>query len=200
MNPHFIFNALNSIQSFIYNREPEEANQFIVQFAKLMRLILESTSKNFSYLKDEIELINLYVSLEQLRFNNKFEYKLNIDEDIYKKDIIVPSTILQPFVENAINHGIAPKTTKSILKINVTIKEDFLCCIIEDDGIGREEAARRKKSSHTSRAMNIIQERKQILKKRDNIDIDFNFEDLKNPIGTGTGTRVTILVPTNIAN
>lgn len=195
MNPHFIFNALNSIQKFIYKKSPEEANQYIVKFANLMRMILESTSKNYSSLKEEIDLLNSYINLEQLRFDNKFSYHLELDENIDSNNTFLPSTILQPFVENAINHGLASKTGKGNLWIRFKKNPETLVCEIEDDGIGREKASQKKKTKHNSKALQIIKERQEILKERDNYNIDFRFIDLKNNNGKAFGTKLILEIP-----
>lgn len=198
LNPHFVFNALNSIQKFIYQKEPEEANQYIVKFAKLMRAILESTSKNYVFLREELDLIQMYVSLEKLRFDDHFDYEIKIDDRLLEEDIKVPSTLVQPFIENAINHGIALKEEKANLLIQVEKEGSDLVWIIQDDGVGRKEALKRKKSTHVSRAIQIIEERKEILKQRDDFAIDFSYVDLTDLTGKGIGTRVIIRLPIDI--
>lgn len=195
MNPHFLFNALNSIQRFIYQKSPEEANQYIVKFAKLMRLILESTSKNYSSLKEEIQLLENYISLEQLRFADSFDFHLDIENNVVPENIQIPSTILQPFVENSINHGLANKDDHGNIWIRFNIQNKNLICEIEDDGIGRDSAKKYRNSNHKSRALEIIRERKEVLLKRDNFDFDFYYNDLVSDKGNILGTKLTLTIP-----
>lgn len=197
MNPHFLFNALNSIQRFIYQKSPEEANKYIVKFARLMRLILESTSKNYSSLKEEIQLLENYISLEQLRFADSFDFHLDLGKDIIPEDIKIPSTILQPFVENSINHGLANKNEHGNIWIRFNIQNMNLICEIEDDGIGRDSAKKYRKSNHKSRALEIIHERKEVLLKRDNFDFDFHYNDLVSDEGKVVGTMLILTIPIN---
>jgi len=197
MNPHFLFNALNSIQKFIYQKSPDEANQYIVKFAKLMRQILESTSKNFSTLHEEIELLSNYIALEQLRFSDSFDFHLNIAKEVFPTELLIPSTILQPFVENSINHGLANKEEHGNLWIRFCVENNKLICEIEDDGIGRNVAMKVKNKDHKSRALEIIKERKEVMLKRDNYDLDFFYDDLVNKLGHIKGTKLTLTIPVN---
>jgi len=195
MNPHFIFNALNSIQKFIYQKSPDQANHYISKFAKLMRMILESTNKNYSTLQEEIELLNNYISLEQLRFDHSFNYFLVVDEDLQPHELLIPSTIMQPFVENAINHGLATKEQEGNLWIRFYTNDNKLIAEVEDDGIGREKAKSLKKRNHKSRALDIIKERKQILQQRDNYYLDFKYEDRQENEFKSEGTKLILSIP-----
>jgi hypothetical protein len=195
MNPHFIFNALNSIQKFIFLRNPEEANEYIVKFSKLMRMILESTNERFTSISIELNMLEIYMSLEQLRFDNIFDFDIEVDPNLDRQNTFIPSIMLQPFVENAINHGLAPKESKGKLWLRFRLQSDNLICEIEDNGIGREKSKLLKKSTHTSRALSIIKERKEILKESDNYIIDFIFEDLYNDKKEPTGTKMVLTLP-----
>lgn len=195
MNPHFIFNALNSIQKFIYQKSPAEANQYIVKFSKLMRMILESTNKNYSTLQEEIELLDNYVSLEQLRFEHSFDVSFQIAESINTNQLLIPSTLMQPFVENAINHGLSAKEGQGHLWLRFDIRENQLIAEIEDNGIGREKAKELKKGNHVSRALGIIEERKIILLQRDNYKLDFQYEDIVDENELNAGTKLTLSIP-----
>lgn len=197
MNPHFIFNALNSIQKFIYLKSPEQANQYIVKFSKLMRLILDSTNKKFTSLNDEIKMLNLYISLEQLRFDNIFKHEVKLDDEIDPELTYIPSNILQPFIENAINHGLAPKQEGGILNIRFKIQGDGMLCEIEDNGIGRKDAKKLKKNNHISRALKIIEERIELIRNQEKYNIDLTFTDLEDAKGSSLGTRVTLKLPKN---
>ena len=146
MNPHFIFNSLNSIQYFIYNNNKEEAGEYLTKFSRLIREILEHANDNTISQADEIKMLELYLELEMLRFDNKFDYELEIDPAIDLYNIEIPSMLIQPFVENAIIHGLMGKNdTKGKIKIIFQKEGDGIRCIIEDNGIGREKAEEIKK-------------------------------------------------------
>ena len=167
LNPHFMFNALGAIQHYINNNDKRLAINYLADFARLMRLFLESSKKRFVTLADEMEMIQLYVSLEQMRFDHKFEVNYKIAENIDPDEVELPSLLLQPFIENAINHGLYHKKEKGLLSIGVqSDDENHIQFIIEDDGIGRTRAADIKKQSlrkHKSRGTEIVQERLETL-------------------------------------
>ena len=193
LNPHFIFNALGAIQYAIRENDSARAEHFLTSFASLMRLFLESSKKKHISVAEEIELISKYVELEQLRFNNRFDFVFNIDDkiDIYNTEI--PSLLFQPFVENAINHGLFHKKNQGLLQINIDIEEDkLLHCVIEDNGIGRVKSAEIKKRSlnnHVSRSTQIVNERIEILQKVEDLDLNIEIQDLLE------GTRVVLDIP-----
>jgi len=197
MNPHFIFNALQSIQEFILDQDPRTANKYLTKFSKLMRLILESSRNRYVKIEDEIQLLRLYVDLEHLRFEDKFSYSINIDEQLSDIVLEVPSMLLQPFVENAINHGLVYKEEKGTLHIDIYLEGDQLYCIVEDDGIGRERAKQIKSEStlsYKSRGMQLIDERLRMLHIIGSDKIDIEFEDLYSTEGVGIGTKVEIRI------
>ncbi len=199
MNPHFVFNALGAIQYFIQNNDAVAADSFLAKFAKLMRLFLESSKNRYIPLSEEIKLLSLYIELEQMRFRGKFEANIQVDEDLDVHDKELPSILLQPFVENAINHGLFHKNSKGNLTIKFNEKADeTLVCTIEDNGVGRVKAAQLKQSSaktHKSRGMQIVDERLEVLKLVDALSIAIKVEDLQDDKGAASGTRVTIEVP-----
>ena len=199
MNPHFVFNSLGAIQYFIQSNRKELADDYLARFGHLMRLFLESSKNKFISLSDEIRLLNLYIQLEQIRFKNRFDYQLEIDEDIHTHNTLVPSMLLQPFVENAINHGLFHKEEKGLLSIVFHQNDDSsLSCIIEDNGIGRQKAGQIKsqsKKNYKSRATQITEERLDALRKFENYNIDFEIEDLYDDQQQALGTRVTICIP-----
>lgn len=192
MNPHFVFNSLNAIQSYILSKDPVSANEYLNKFSKLMRLVLESSREKFIILKQEIELINLYMELEKIRYKNLFEINFTLDSNInLNKEF--PTMILQPFIENSINHGLANKKN-GVLTVEFSLKEKKLQIIIDDNGIGRAEASRLKSNSnktHKSRAMEITNERIKTLDYSENTNINIRifdkFEDSKS-----LGTKVII--------
>ena len=199
MNPHFVFNALASIRYYIQDNQPNEASDYLVRFAKLMRLFLESSKNNMASLEDEIKLITLYVEMEQLRFEKQFDFELIIQDEIKPYSMRIPTLLLQPFVENAINHGLFHKESKGVLKMKFEAEiEDVLVCTIEDNGIGRAAArliAKQSTRGHKSRGMQIVTERLEVLKQKDNIDISLVIIDLENDIGENVGTSVKISIP-----
>ena len=166
MNPHFIFNSLNSIQYYILQKEPKAAYTYLTKFSALMRMILQNSRQRFISLAAEKEWLLLYLELEKLRMENQLEYSISIADDINANAIMVPTMLVQPYVENAIIHGLLPKDTDRQLHVRFTLRNNFLHCEIEDNGIGRKESqllnAKRNKK-HTSSGMKITQERLEIL-------------------------------------
>jgi len=136
VNPHFIFNCMNSIKSLIQQHEEEKAVTYLTTFSKLIRTIFQNSDKREITLFDEIETCRLYTELESMRFGDKLSYSFSVDETIDLKSIMVPALILQPFIENAIWHGLIPKEEGGALHISVSKKDDKIHCIVEDDGIG----------------------------------------------------------------
>lgn len=145
MNPHFIFNSLNTINSFINSNESTKANHYISKFSKLIRLILDHSRKTKISLTDEIQVAELYMQLEQIRFNNKFTYQTNIASGLDADIIEVPTLIIQPFIENAILHGLLPSDKEGLLSIDLSRKDELLLITIQDNGIGMEQAKALKK-------------------------------------------------------
>ncbi len=196
MNPHFIFNALNSIQQFVIHNNELAANDYLTRFARLMRLFLESSKNRYVTLETEIEQLGLYLSLEKLRFEDKFDYTIELDQRINKGEIQIPSMLIQPFTENAINHGLVHKTSKGSLRIEFQlINTNVLKCIIDDDGVGRNEARKiesRKNKKHVSRGVQLIEERVKTYNFIEDIDIQISITDKEPP---QSGTKVEISIP-----
>lgn len=198
MNPHFIFNALGSIQYF-QRENVELADEYLGKFARLMRLFLESSKRKFTSVQEEKELIELYLQLEKVRLGDKLSYVINIDSNIDPEADEVPTMILQPFIENAVNHGIFHKTTNGNLKIDISkLNDEIIKIIIEDDGVGRAEASRIKENSlktHTSRAMQIVQEKLDVIRQDSKSKVGFEIEDLFNSSNEPIGTRAILYLP-----
>lgn len=168
MNPHFIFNSLNSIGDYIIKNKPEEADAYLAKFAKVMRMTLENSEKKEITLADDLLMLELYMQLEAKRLNNKFTYSINIAHGIDKENILVPPMIFQPFVENSIWHGIAKKEGKGHIDISITDYNGMLHCIIEDDGIGRQQSSvnnTNEQAKNASLGMKITKARIDILNK-----------------------------------
>jgi ligand-binding sensor domain-containing protein len=198
MNPHFIFNSLNSIQSFVIANNTDKAIHYLAKFSQLMRFILSHSQQSFVPIIEEIKAMSIYLDIEQLRFDNKFSYTFNIDPRIDTEFVEIPPMIIQPYIENAILHGILNKEGDGFIQISLKlINEKFLLCIVEDDGIGREKAAQIKAKSdlkHKSRGMLITQKRLEILNERDKNQINIEIIDLKDEANIPIGTRVEIII------
>ena len=199
MNPHFIFNSLNSIQHFVISNNSEKASKYLNKFSKLIRLILSHSEKQLITLAEEIELLKLYVELEQVRFEGKFSLIFEIEKDLDIDFIELPTMLIQPFVENAILHGLAPKEGKGILKISFTNSNSNIICIVEDDGIGRKKSYSMKgtgNSNNLSMATKNTTERIELLKKINDKEYSFVIFDLEE--NQKSGTRVEITFPNDI--
>jgi ligand-binding sensor domain-containing protein len=197
MNPHFIFNCLNTINSFINSNQKTQANQYITRFARLIRLILENSRQRRIALSSELEALNLYIQLEQLRFDNRFTYTLITDDALDLDNVEVPPLIIQPFVENAILHGILPKKDKGNITIRIIHDGNRLRYIIADDGIGREEARRRQKEGmlkKQSHGMDITLKRIELFNKENAFEETVIIKDLTDTQGNAAGTSVEILL------
>ena len=198
MNPHFLFNSLNSINWYIIKKKPRQASRYLTKFSRLMRLVLENSKSKKIPLEHELQALKLYMEMEALRFENKFNYEIIISENIDEEEVEVPPLILQPYVENAIWHGLMNKKGKGNLSINISEKNNQLHCSIEDNGIGREAAAELKKatvSQNRSRGMEITSSRISMMKNGVGAGQSVQIIDLKDGEGKALGTRVELLLP-----
>lgn len=197
MSPHFIFNVLNSIQYFIAKNDRLNAINYLSMFSKLVRSILTHSVNNKISLAEEIELLKNYIQLEMVRFENKFTFSIEIAPGVDSESIIIPSLLIQPYVENAILHGLYNKTTPGELSIRIREDEDLLTFTIEDNGIGREAAQRLRMENlrtHNSMGINITEERLKLINLGQ--QAAFEVEDLKDENGP-CGTRVKIMILLN---
>jgi len=191
MNPHFVFNVMNSIQHYINTSNTSSANRVLTGFAKLIRKNLEICTKSYINLEEEVDYLNLYLSLEKNRFGEKFKYHISIDQQIDKEETFIPSMLLQPFIENAIWHGIMPKDEGGEVDININLKEEgYLQINIIDNGIGIDNSLLQKKSGHQSKGMDLTQERINLLNKIEAKPIHLSIKQ-----NGKSGTTITILVP-----
>lgn len=193
MNPHFVFNALMAIQSFLLSHEIEKSNTYLVKFSRLIRMILESTRSKYIVVSKEIQLIKDYIALEMMRFEDKFELEFRVAEDI-NENAEIPAMFVQPFVENAINHGLLQKREKGLLKVHFFQENNNLCILIEDDGVGRKRANEIKQKStksHLSQGTFILQDRQRLFKITENLNIEILTEDIE----PNKGTKVSIKLP-----
>ena len=199
MNPHFLFNSLNSIKLFIINNEKETAVYYLNKFSKLIRTILSNSQEKEISLKEELETMALYLNIENIRFTEKINYEVKIEDGLNPEEIKIPSLILQPFIENAIWHGLSNKKGDKNLKINIQKIDDFgIRFEIIDNGIGRELAQKikdSKVSKQTSIGLKLTKERLQNFAKNLSKTTEINFEDMydahKNPVGT----KAIIIIP-----
>ncbi len=197
MNPHFIFNSLNSISGFIGSNNSAEAQLYLAKFAKLMRLILENSRKSSIALEDEIQALQLNLELEKLRFNNRFDFEISVADDIDPENIYISPMLIQPFIENSIKHGFKNKKEKGCIKVDFKKENGMLVCTVEDNGIGREKAGQIKQvenKNHVSLGTQVTKDRFTILK---NVNEQAGFEiiDLKDENGNPAGTKVIIKIP-----
>ncbi len=197
MNPHFIFNSLNSIQSFILQSDTDKAINYLAKFSQLMRMTLTNSRESYIPLKEEITALRYYMDIERLRFDDKFKYEIDLDPLIDEEFLEIPPMILQPYVENAIIHGLVNSPENGIITIRFNLQGSSILCTIEDNGIGREKAEERKKEigiKRKSRGIMITKERLEILTKQHKEKFSVQIIDLKNLKGEASGTRVEISI------
>ncbi|MCD4747478.1 MAG: histidine kinase [Bacteroidales bacterium] len=198
MNPHFIFNSLNSIQSFILTNDTKTAINYLAKFSQLMRLNLSNSINKFIPLKNELKALTYYMDIEKLRFDNKFSYKISVDPGIDEEFIEIPPMIVQPYVENAIIHGLVKKPSKGKINIDFKLTNHKILCTVLDNGIGRKKAMQIVEESgikRKSRGMLITQARLEILNRNTGEEYSVNITDLKDKKGNASGTKVNIILP-----
>jgi tetratricopeptide (TPR) repeat protein len=199
MNPHFIFNSLIAIQNYVYKHQPAEVAGYISSFAKLMRMILDNSRNEYVTVEKELKTLTYYLELQQLRFQDKFDFKINVDPLIETESISIPPMLSQPFIENAIEHGIMNKANgKGMIELEFNQKTDALEMIITDNGVGMAQAQNAKAgktNEHASLATIITRERMAVLNKKNKRKFSLEIEDVKNNDGSSGGTRVRIMIP-----
>lgn len=198
MNPHFIFNCLNSINSFVIDQQHEVASDYLIKFSKLIRLILDNSRCEKITIEKELETLKLYILLESARFDNKFTYVCHISNDVSINSVMIPPMLLQPFIENAIWHGLMQKETAGTIALSINKEdEEFLIISITDNGIGREKAAelKSKSATHKSQGMKVTSERIEMMNKLNSTGAHVNIIDLKDEKGNAAGTRVELIIP-----
>ncbi|MDR0791921.1 MAG: histidine kinase, partial [Chitinophagaceae bacterium] len=200
MNPHFIFNVLNSINRFILSNNGEDASKYLTGFSRLIRLVLENSNNSRVTLQKDIEALQLYIQMEKLRFTDRFNYSINVSPEIDTLYTQVPPLLVQPYVENAIWHGLMHKTDpENLVTITYSLEDDNLLKIeIQDNGVGRAAAAEYKSKSatqHKSFGMQITKDRIAIVNQISNINVGVTIDDLYNNQGIACGTKVTLMIP-----
>lgn len=202
MNPHFIFNAINTIQGYILERKEEDAYGYLAKFSKLIRMVLHNSQEKLLSLEQELKMLNLYIELEQLRFDNRFDYLLLISEEVETEEVYIPGMLLQPYIENAIWHGIVnlENSRRGKLTIEMTLQDELLKITITDNGVGREMSKSFKKDQHhKSVGLEITGKRLEVMnqlygEKTASVAVTDLFDNDRNP----AGTKVEITIPINI--
>ncbi|GAB4031559.1 ligand-binding sensor domain-containing protein [Spirosoma jeollabukense] len=197
MNPHFLYNSLNAIRLFILQNDSDNADKYLVKFARLMRLILDNSRQEWVTLASELEQLTLYLELEQLRFDNKFVFSVATDPTLRLEKTSIPPMIIQPYIENAILHGIAHKKSQGSIQIRIERKSTHLECTIDDDGVGRQRAASLKQqpSTHQSVGLRVTEDRLQLIGQRSGQSSGVEILDKYDNNQQAIGTRVVIELP-----
>ncbi|GAB4025026.1 ligand-binding sensor domain-containing protein [Spirosoma gilvum] len=190
MNPHFLYNSLNAIRLFILQNDSDNADKYLVKFARLMRLILDNSRLEWVTLDSELEQLTLYLELEQLRFDDLFDFCISADPSLSLGKTAIPPMIIQPYIENAILHGMAHKKTKGCIRVTIESKPTHLECTVEDDGVGRQQAQLLKKqaSGHKSVGLRVTEDRLQLIGQRSGqaagVQIIDKYDETQQPAGT----------------
>ena len=196
MNPHFLFNSLNSIQHLIVSQQANEAYKYLSVFSGFLRSVLQYADKTFITLDDELKMLNMYIRLESLGFDSTFSYEVKVDDSLDTEDILIPPLMVQPLIENAIWHGLLHKEGEKYFSVSfINDKDDNLVCVVEDNGVGRKEATAIKESSlnnfaYNGKATTLIRERLLLLKQKTGKEASMVTEDIEP-----SGTRIKLIIP-----
>ncbi|MBL0174986.1 MAG: histidine kinase [Ignavibacteria bacterium] len=197
INPHFFFNSLNAIQSFVMSSDEELANEYISKFARLMRMVLETSRQRSVTIADELDMLGLYLELESIRFNGRFSHRI-VTEPTVDTSLRIPSMMIQPYAENAVRHGLQHRESGGVLTVSLTLLGDVLLCVVEDNGIGRVRASeirQHRPTGHTSLGTSITSDRLEVLNQLRKKQMTVRTVDLRDESGSATGTRVEISIP-----
>lgn len=198
INPHFIFNTLNSIQYYVFQHDKISANNYMSKFATLMRKTLENSQQTAIPIKDELDALELYLDLEKIRFKDRFEWHIEVEDEIDTLTYKIPTMLIQPYVENALSHGLMHKEGKGYVKITLNQVNGSISCVVEDNGIGRQKAGEikeRKNGNHNSLGTKITESRLKLVNELYGNKMQVKYGDLTDPNGNPAGTRVQITVP-----
>jgi len=199
MNPHFIFNSLNSIQQYVIDKDIAGANKFISGFSRLMRQTMYFSSKSYISVSDELNYLSTYLELEKDRLENVFIYKITVEENIYPQNYLIPPMILQPYVENSVRHGVRYRKDKEgVILINVSRHKNYLTFVIEDNGIGRKKSQQLKGNTsieYQSKGMSLTGDRIKMLNEKSGSKIEVLIDDMENTEGQPLGTKVIVRFP-----
>jgi LytS/YehU family sensor histidine kinase len=201
MNPHFIFNALGSIQNFLFQNKNDEAGLYLSKFARLIRQNMNALNATMINLDEEVDRLKNYLDLERLRMENKFDYRIEYDEHFDPEEIHIPSMIIQPFVENSIWHGISTRDGNGFIHITFSHQEDkSLRVVVEDNGIGinKAQSMQTKDDKHLKLGMEMTRKRLELLGRKYNVETRIEFSDI-NPGDQNPGTRVVLVIPVSLS-
>ncbi|WP_422859486.1 tetratricopeptide repeat-containing sensor histidine kinase [Flagellimonas sp. S174] len=194
MNPHFIFNSLNSIGDYILNNDTQSASDYLGKFARLMRMTLENSDKQLITLEDDINLLNTYLAIEQKRFDNTFDFEIKVADDLDTDEVLLPPMLLQPFVENSIVHGLSKSEKGGKIQINFQSEQEHLLCTVEDNGVGRSMSkSMNEPLKKSSMGMSITQNRIEVLNKTEDTNGSVKIIDKE------IGTKIIISLPMALA-
>jgi len=193
MTPHFIFNSLSVIQGMVLNKEDTKAVRYLSKFSKLLRLILESSREKLVAVQEELLALQSYVELQNLSRLKPFEYSVTIDASVNEEEILIPPMLIQPFIENAVEHGFKSEIEHPEIKIHLTTKANVLICTVKDNGIGLNATKNTTKSHKASLATRITAERLTMLSKDFKIESNLIIEDRERY--NEKGTQVTLMIP-----
>jgi ligand-binding sensor domain-containing protein/putative methionine-R-sulfoxide reductase with GAF domain len=195
MNPHFVFNALNSIKRMILDGDNDKASRYLSKFAQMIRMTLNHSRETFVTLAENLDYIKVYLGMEQLRFNESFKWTIHVAEDIDVEDTKIPSLMIQPLVENAIWHGLLHSDREKVLAVSFFKKDEAIVCVIEDNGIGIRNSEKMKEESRTNHrpvGLDNLRNRVKILNEKYDVDCSFVIADLSELDSDGVGTRATL--------
>jgi signal transduction histidine kinase len=198
MNPHFLFNSLASIQNYIINEETDKASIYLSRFSQLVRNILDNSQEEYVPLEDEIGTVRNYLELQQVRYAGKFDFNIEVDERIDEENALIPPMLAQPFIENAIEHGVRHRETKGRIDIRFRLDDGMIRFEVEDNGVGREmarEIESRQGGRHRSMATSVTRDRLMAINRKLRKKIRMEITDLKDESGNACGTRVTFGIP-----
>jgi LytS/YehU family sensor histidine kinase len=196
MNPHFIFNSLNSIQHYINANKDREANEYLVSFSRLVRMNLESWQSGTVSLKDELDRLEIYLSLEKMRHSDMFDFSIEIDPKLNTFDCVIPPMLLQPYAENAVIHGLSKQAMQGMLTVRVRrMDEKYYLIELDDNGVGIHRAVKTKESDHKSLALAMNEERLKLFKDVNALDFAVEIVDKSTFIPSSQGTVVRIKLP-----
>ena len=198
MNPHFVFNSLTAIQSYIFRKDPHQAGKYLASFAKLVRLILENSRSEIATIDKEVKTLEYYLELQSMRFEDKFDYEIVVDTEIFRDEMGIPPMLAQPLIENSIEHGISHIQEKGFITIRFALEGKNIILEVEDNGIGINESIRIQKEKgkkYQSLATNITTERLRKLKKAKGYKIDLTIIDKRERNSGERGTLVKLTIP-----
>jgi ligand-binding sensor domain-containing protein len=195
MNPHFVFNAISSIQHYILTNDKYNSYDYLAKFSKLIRNVLDNSQEEYITLEKEIITLSLYVELEKIRFKVPFDFSLKVNDELDQSDILIPTMLIQPYIENAIWHGLMPKQNDCLLELIIEQKGDNLVIIIADNGVGRRGFSKPKNKNHVSKAMGLTDQRIKALSVSNNATFTVEIIDLKTEEDLPVGTEVKIMIP-----